>query len=68
MTSYTNNQPIWYVYTGYAVVYDEGRRMYSKTSGIQRLSRGDAMRDAAWEAHDLHVTRFFNESNSQKPR
>lgn len=45
-------------YMGFIVSVDDGRYMWSRQSGIRRLSRGDAMQDANTMAHDCIVQRF----------
>jgi len=45
-------------YKGYVVVFDEGRRMYSLSARIVRLSRGDALQDARQLATELAIVRF----------
>jgi len=41
------------VYRGRIAVYVEGMRLYTQTSDVTRLSRGDAKQDASIMAHDL---------------
>lgn len=50
------------VFYGRVACYENGKRLWSRRSSVCRISRGDAMQDAAELARDLAVTRFFNES------
>lgn len=45
-------------YKGRAICYDDGRRLWQKTSEIVRLSRGDALRDAQQISHDHIIQQF----------
>lgn len=45
-------------YKGRTICYENGRRLWSETSKIFRLSRGDALRDAQQMAHD-HIVKNF---------
>ena len=45
-------------YMALIIAVDDGRYLWSKQSGIRRLSRTDAMRDAHAMAHDCIISRF----------
>lgn len=45
-------------YVGFIVAVDEGRYLWSKQSGIRRLSKADAMKDAHAMAHETIIQRF----------
>lgn len=49
-------------YFGRVAMYENGKRIFTHRSPIRRISRGAAMADARMLAHDLAVTKFFNES------
>lgn len=47
-------------YIGRVCAYENGKRLWCNTSGIRRVSKGAALKDAQHDAHDLAVTRAFN--------
>lgn len=49
-------------YIGQACCYENGKRLWCHTSGIRRISKGAALKDAQLDAKDLAITKFFNES------
>lgn len=42
-------------YFGRVAVYENGKRLYSFTTPVRRLSRGDAIKDAHMEAHNMQM-------------
>lgn len=51
-------------YVGRACVYENGKKLFCNTSSIRRVSKGGALKDAHRVAHDLAVTKFFNEQTA----
>lgn len=47
-------------YAGRIAIYGDGKRLYSLTAKIMRVSRGDAKQDARTMAHDLLKESFLN--------
>jgi hypothetical protein len=45
-------------YVGFIQVIEDGRYLWSESSGIRRLSRGDALTDAQRMAHDRIARQF----------
>jgi len=45
----------WQHYKGRAICYENGRRLWQKTSEIYRISRGEALKDAQQISHDYII-------------
>lgn len=54
---YSYNLSKW-LYTGFITVFEGKRRLWSKSTGITRLSRGDALTDARCLATETIVRNF----------
>jgi len=46
-------------YKGRIAIYEDGKRRWSETCGVERISRGDAKADAERMASDFHYRQFF---------
>ena len=47
-------------YIGRVCAYENGKRLWCNTSGVRRISKGAALKDAQLDAKDLAITKFFN--------